>query len=343
MVGLFDEIYEQPDALHQTANRLAAQIISLQPYANQIKKGDIRRVVLTGMGGSFHALTPCLMMLIEQGISAVAIEASELVYYYRALLDAQTLLIVISQSGHSVEIVKLLDEVGKSTPTIGITNNPDSPLGQRSTTPLIIQAGAELTVSSKTYTCTLAALHILAAALTGADTSTALNDLHRAADSMQQYLPGWDQQAKTLVQGIEGVQFVTFLGRGISRASAMTAALITKETAKLPTEGMVGGQFRHGPMEVLAPQVAIFIFASSETTRELDIKLAADVAARAGHIIVAGAKAAKAWHIPLPDLNAAVIPIVEIVPVQLFAARLAEQRGLPVGQFRYGQKITTIE
>jgi glucosamine--fructose-6-phosphate aminotransferase (isomerizing) len=123
----------------------------------------------------------------------------------------------------------------------------------------------------------------------------------------------------------------------------MTAALITKETAKIPTEGMVGGQFRHGPMEVIAPPVTTVIFASSGRTRDLNVNLARDLAGREGPVVMIGMSVPGALHIAVPSTDEWLTPILEIVPIQMIAAELAAQRGLQVGHFRYGQKVTTTE
>ena len=80
----------------------------------------------------------------------------------------------------------------------------------------------------------------------------------RAADAIEAALPAWKERAREIAGQIAGAKFVTYLGRGESRASALTAALVTKETAKLPTEAMVGGQFRHGPVEALMNDTSLY-------------------------------------------------------------------------------------
>src|SRR2546423_1348285 len=130
MVGLLTEVYEQPDALHNTLDAVPAQLEQFAPYAAQLRDGKLRRVVLTGMGSSFWALYPTVLALSERGITALALEASELLYYHDGLFDAQTLVIAVSQSGRSVEGVKLLDHLnhlGQRSPVIGVTNDPESP------------------------------------------------------------------------------------------------------------------------------------------------------------------------------------------------------------------------
>ncbi len=343
MAGLLTEVYEQPAALHHTLDALATDVRQVERHAVQLQQGKLRRVIFTGMGSSYWAAFPCMIALHERDITAFALESSEFMYYHRALLDEQTLVVAISQSGRSVEVVKLLDAISPQTPVIGITNDPQSPLAQRSTTRLLFKAGEELTVSTKTYTCTLAALHLLAAALTGGSTQTAIDEVRQVADAMERSLPAWNTRALGIVERIQPVAFVIFVGRGPSRASCMTSALITKETAKIPTEGMVSGQFRHGPMEVVAPGITTVIFAGPGQTRDLNLSLARDLTGREGSVVVVGADVPKALTVEVPAASEMLTPVAEIVPVQLIAAQLAARRGLEVGTFRFGQKITTTE
>ncbi len=347
MTGFATEIYEQPDALHRLLNSFSVD--ALYPLAQKLQAETLKRVVFTGMGSSYHASAPAVLILQEHGIEARAVEASELLYYGK--LDAQTLLIAISQSGRSVEVVKLIESLNQrdeTIPIIGITNDPESTLALHSDTLLLLQAGVELTVSTKTYTNTLALLDLVARGLSGEPTQPALENLRTAADLIREALPGWAQQANEIAVRLADSRFVVFLGRGPSRASAMTAALITKESTKLPTEGMVGGQFRHGPLEVISPELATFIFAQPGRAAALNLTLARDLTQMPGHVcVIGGAEAVPgAMQIAVPKhaaLNEWIAPILDIIPIQLIAARLAEQRGFDTNRFVRGSKVTTHE
>lgn len=341
MSGLRDEIREQPATIRQTIKAITPHLSTLQSYATDLQKG--RPVIITGMGGSFAAGTLCQFGLMESGFPALALETSELLYHYQTLLDQQPIIIMISQSGRSVEIVRLLDQLTDQSPVIGITNTPQSPLALRSANALVIQAGEEQTVSSKTYTCTLTALVLLTGALTGKPEADAVRSLEAVAQTIEITLPSWQEQAQHIAGRIRQAQFIEFLGRGLSRASALTGALITKETAKIPTEGMVGGQFRHGPIEVLAPGVVAVIFMGSGAERHLNQGLAQDIEAHGGQVIRIGSDLTDDLAFNVPAVDDFVMPLAEIVPVQLLAAELAALRGFPVGEFRHGTKVTTTE
>ena len=348
-ITLFNEMRAQPQVLRDTLAALPAQMHVLDPIAAQLANRQIKRVVFTGMGGSFHATAPAILHLIQHGIPSFAVEASELLNHALPLLDDQTLCIAISQSGGTVEVVRLLEAIDNQVRMIGITNTVDSELGRRCDTTISLKAGLEEAVSTKTYTCTLAALHVLARKLTGDDLDKAIDQALGATDCLSSQIELWDAQMRMFVQQqaqTQPIRFVTYLGRGPSRASAMTGALVTKETAKLPTEGMVGGQYRHGPLEGMEPGTLVAIFAGTGHARELNIKLARDLIDLGGSVLWIGEDAGLTSATTLEltcELNQWVRPIAEIVPVQLFAAHLAQQRGLVPGKFRYITKVTTTE
>ncbi len=347
MANFYDDIREQPEAIRRTIKALESRLIALQPYAQQLRDGTLERVILTGMGGSYAASTLCQLMLIKAGITALVVETAELIYDYRAFFTPGTLIIAVSQSGQSVEIVRLLDVVDwlKERPTvIGITNTEQSSLGQRSASSLMIQAGEEQAVASKTYTCTLTALYALGTLLTATSLDACFAGLSSAANIIESNLTVWSQRAQHIAGEIgKSAQFMVYLGRSASRASALTGALLTKETAKLPAEGMIGGQFRHGPVEVLTPEVVVGIFMGSGHVRELNIALLNDLEARNANVIPIGNEVSGPLSIEVPALDDWLTPLVEIVPIQLLAGELAAARGIVPGEFRHGTKVTTVE
>lgn len=346
MTSFASEIWEQPQALRDTVDGIGSEIDALAPLAEKLRQGRIQRVMLTGMGSSYYALVPSVIYLMRKGVTALSIESSELLYYYPETLDARTLLVAVSQSGASVEVRRLVEELKREATLIGVTNIPDSPLERASDVRVHMRAGREETVSSKSYVCSLAALHLLARGLVVDDLTDSRTNLRRIADAVEDWLPDWSARADEMVDWFSGCRFIEFLGRGASYASAMTSALITKECAKFPTEGLGGGQFRHGPMELTSSELGVILFAGSAATRALSYGLACDLADSGARVALIGGDAEAApgvLHIPLPDADEWIAPIAEIIPVQLFAAAFARSRGVEVGKFNFGSKVTTIE
>ncbi len=343
MTRLIDDVFSQPAILRRAIDSLSTQLLAAAPWRAALRDGQITRVVFTAMGGSFSAVFPAMLKLIAHGIEVFAVESSELLYDYRHLLHDRTLVIAVSQSGESVEVVKLFDAVIGQRPVIGVTNTPGSSLARRSQLALFIGAGEENAVSTKTYTCTLTALDLLTAALLGEPLEPLAASLRQTADTIEAALPGWQAMADTLAASLEPVRFLIFMGRGIHRASALASALIVKETAKLPTEGMVTGQFRHGPMEVMAPGVTPFIFMGSGAAVELHRTLAQDFDSKGIPVVTIGAPAFNDRSIRVQPPDPARLPLAEIVPIQLLAAALATRSGIEPGTFFHSRKVTTVE
>jgi glucosamine--fructose-6-phosphate aminotransferase (isomerizing) len=345
MAGFLTEIDQQPGVLRATVAALRGEMAALAPWRDRLQSGQLRRVIFSGMGASSFAPIPAQIDLVGAGVDAFAIESSELLYYQLPLVTPDTLLVLISQSGRSVEIIRLLEALKGRAPVIAITNTADSPLAQQSQAALVMQAGEELTVSTKTFTCTLATLHLLVTALTGGDTSAVADDVLTVADALEARLPGWKAGAPAIIQRINGCQTIQYLGRGHSMAAAMTGALITKESTKFPTEGMSAAQFRHGPLEITDSRISAFVFTGSGTTQAMRRGLAAEMARLGARVTTIGTAdpVDGAAHIPLPPAPDRLLPILEIAPVHHFAAAFAAHQGYVPGTFRYITKVTTTE
>jgi len=329
------DILAQPGALEDTVAALAA--------APELPKAaGFDRVVLTGMGASYHALHPLHIKLVEHGFQAEAFETSELLYYYAAALNRRTLLIVVSQSGQSAEIVRLLDRIPVRVRTLGVTNTPDSPLATRADSTILTRAGAESTVSCKTFVATLAALEWLGAALCGADRTETESVLREAAPAVQGYLSGWEAKVASLVDMLDGVRAIFVVGRGPSMAAAGAGGLILKESAHFHAEGMTCSAFRHGPFEMSGPGIFVLVFAGDPATLALNVKLVQDVRDAGGKAALIG-PLSDVDALRIPRVPAAILPIVEILPLQLVSLAMAALAGHQPGKFRLLTKVTTVE
>ena len=329
------DILAQPRALEDTVAGLCDA-----PWLADLAGFD--RIVLTGMGASYHALHPLHIQLVEHGFHAVAYETSELIHYFAAALAPRTLLVAVSQSGRSVEIVRLLDAAAGRLRTIGVTNTPGSPLATRSDFTILTHAGAESSVSCKTFVATLAALEWLGAALRSADRRQIESALQGAAPAAQGYFSVWKAKASSLANLLDGVRSLFVTGRGASMAAAGAGGLILKESAHFHAEGMTCSAFRHGPFEMSGADAFVLVFAGDPKTAALNEKLVLDVRNAGGRAALIGPQSdVDAFRIPLTP--PAIRPVVEILPVQLVSLVLAALAGLEPGKFRLLTKVTTIE
>jgi len=335
------DLLDQPLALRQTVDGLE-QSAALERFAKALGRGDYKRVVLTGMGSSLHALHPLHQALCQSGVTAQIVETSELALYLERLLDSHTLLVVVSQSGQSAETIRLLGLTAGRVPTIGVTNTPTSPLAEKSDAVVLMHAGKETTVSCKTYVASLVALEWLSAVLRGADLTQTREQLQQAAPAAESYLGRYRAHVVNLAAKLQGIKHVFVAGRGASLATAGTGGLILKESAHFPAEGMSAAAFRHGPFEMLGPHVFLLVFSGDAVSAELNRRLVDDVCSAGGRAALVSEDAADDVF-RLPRVPPSVRPVAEMLPVQMMSLALAALTGHHAGRFERAAKITTIE
>jgi glutamine---fructose-6-phosphate transaminase (isomerizing) len=335
------DILDQPRALDET---LAGLDVSKTLYqlAVRLQKGRFKTVVLTGMGSSFHALHPLHVELINYGLTAMMVETSELLYYRSRLFDPKTLIVAVSQSGQSAEVVRLLEiNRGKSS-VIAITNTSHSPLGEQADATILTQAGKEFSVSCKTYVTALMALQWLGDVVCERDLRRTRQELKAAGPAVRDYLANWKTHVQDLAQMLKGIRHLFLVGRGSSLAAVGTGALIVKESDHFHAEGMSSAAFRHGPFEMLSDETFVLVFAGEHKTRNLNQRLFEDVREQQGRAELVG-EGAPSPSCALPTTPRSIHPIPEILPVQMVTLALAAQVGREPGRFELASKVTTKE
>ena len=180
------DLLDQPQALQDTLKDLRCKADLFDRLA-QIRHQGHARVVLTGMGSSLHALYPLELMLTAQGEPVKRGDSSELIHSMPSLLAGSTIIVAVSQSGRSAEVVRMLEQSSGRATVIGVTNTADSPLARQANFLILTQCGEEFSVSAKTYVGTLAALEILVF-------NTAVANLVREGKTHQ--IPGMIQVGK---------------------------------------------------------------------------------------------------------------------------------------------------
>src|SRR5258708_2691131 len=335
------DLLSQPESVRNTLANLRPAP-ALEQAARDLASGRFRRVVLTGMGGSYHALYPLYLQLLNRGRAALLVETSELLGSMAGILDGDTLLIAASQSGRSAETVRMVEFGARHPYVIGITNTPESPLARKSDVTILTHAGAESSVSCKTYVAMLTAVEWIATVLCGNDLSEIVAALDRAIPAMEEYLGKWREHVESLSVELAGVSDVFVAGRGPSLAAAGTGGLILKESTHLHAEGMSSAAFRHGPFEMLSARVFVLVFEGSGAAAGLNAALAKDILEAGGRAALVSDNAAlDVFRLPVvPD---AARPLLEILPVQMMSLVLAAQRGREPGRFQLATKVTTVE
>lgn len=335
------DLLDQPRALADTFQRLDASK-QLRGLASRLNAGKFQRVVLTGMGSSFHALHPLNLQLIRHGLTALMVETSELIHYKVRFFDPKTLIIAVSQSGQSAEMVRLTKLNRKNATVVAVTNTPKSPLSEHAAVSVITHAGREYSVSCKTYVSALMALTWLGDILCERDLGQGRLELKHAAPAAAQYLAAWKNHVGVIAESLKQVRYLFLVGRGASLAAVGTGALIVKEADHFHAEGMSSAAFRHGPFEMLTEETFVVVFSGDDKTRKLNHRLLADIKQAGGQAELVGHKSVLECF-QLGNNGSGIRPILEILPVQIITLALAALARREPGKFDLAAKITTKE
>ena len=336
-----EDILQQPAALQQTLASLqpSPKLLSL---GQQLREHKFGAVILTGMGSSYHVLHPVCIQLVESGITAMMVETSELVHYQSHLFTPQNLIVAVSQSGESAEMVRLLAANKGRSRLIGVTNTHGSSLARESDAAILMRAGEEFSVSCKTYVTSLLALKWLGDSLTGRHLESSKIELALAIPAVHGYLQQWEKHVESFSAYMKNARHFFLVGRGPSLAAVGTGALIVKESDRFHAEGMSSAAFRHGPLEMLSPEMFVLVFLGDHKTADLNRRLVDDISQQNGHAVLVSEQA-EVDACRLPASSSAIRPILEILPIQMITLALAVAAGREPGRFEFATKITTTE
>ena len=246
MTHFLRDILRQPKELQRTLDHLSAAGRSALDAAVTMLRAA-RHVYLTGIGSSWHAGLN-VSALFQLGARPVyLVDAAELVQF--AAIPPESVLIVISRSGRSVEIVQSLAKARASGATvIGITNAADGTLAREAQIPLVIPVALDHAISVNTYTTLALAAGILATSAVGSVDPAFATSLARSIAEAGRAIPVWQAQIEKS-EWLAPRSTSYFLARGSSMGSAYEARLMWEEGVKSPATAMGTGSFRHGPQD----------------------------------------------------------------------------------------------
>jgi glutamine---fructose-6-phosphate transaminase (isomerizing) len=344
------DISEQPDAIRRAwagvTPRHLAQIAGLRAG---IADGRIRHVILTGMGGSFFSAYGSWQRLAARLSVPVSLwDSSELIQQAPELIRGDTLIIAISQSGESVELQRLTKIAARPHFAITITNGAANTLAGWADCAIATEAGKEDAVSTKTYIAGFIALLAVEQALLGKHDLTT-DSIEALAATTAAKLEGFSRSAHDALDFLGHQSPLNYIARGASFSSAAMAALMTVEATKLDSTALTGGQFRHGPLELVREGFRAILFLGSGAERELNGITALDIARLGGRCLVIAANPPESLQregvmvLELPDVAPALLPALEIIPLQFLMVPLAVARGFTPAVFLNGSKVTLVE
>lgn len=337
------EISEQPQVVAATLKEVDAAHSKLE----KLRGTKFSKVLFIARGTSDNVAAYGLYLFPIVGkIEAYSISPSLLNNYEVDLDLSKSLVIAISQSGETQEIVEAAKYAkNKGATVIGITNNADSSLEKISELCLVTPAGVEVAVpATKTYTAALVALAAIAAELFN---STALRAmLEKVPEIMQKQIQSLEIDPK-IIALFKKSSTAVFAGRGIALGATFEAALKLKETCAINVIGTSVADFVHGPIAALSESVPLVIFSANPDSAIysglMDLKNRAK--ATGAQIITFGDFAKNddlEMHISIGDSKGLelVAPLLLAVPAQLLAAGVSDAKGLNADKPEVLNKVT---
>ena len=352
--AMLREIYEQPQALanaidhYMPGGRLMPEAFSSAAEALRGKQ----RLVIAASGSSRNAGLSAEIMLEDLAGLAVDVEyASE--YSYRSTYTLQDPgVIVISQSGETADTLSALQEAqSRGLTSIAITNNPQSTMAHTANASLPTYAGPEKAIpATKSFTTQLAVLYSLAlflARLRGRMTAQAVEarstQLVQLPGVLEPAIGAWEPQIREIAASLKSARTFLYLGRGVHYPIAREGALKLKESAYLQAEGYPAGELKHGPNALVSADAPLVILATRDTAdpdSELryakTVQLMKDMQAQGAQMIAVANEgdtevSRLSRHlISVPPASEFLLPILEVVPLQLLAYSFAIQSGVDV-------------
>jgi len=363
-IGKFDhfmmkEICEQPAALDRSMRgRLDAVLGSsrlggLQTHESRLF--DIRQVVFLACGTSLYsAQVGAYLMNRYARMPAVAEDAAEL-SVKNPIVDRHTLYVAISQSGETADTLAALREIRmRGGLCAGITNVVGSSLSRETDFGIYVHAGPEISVcSTKAFTAQVLATELLALRfarmrdLSATDGRLWVNALESVAAQVGLMLET-AESCKRLAQRFYQARFTMFVGRGVNVAVASEGALKLKEIAYLPAEGLSGAAMKHGPLALIEPGSPVWALIPPDETRDRMLGNVRELKARGAFVMAIAAANDEETRslvdevIPMPPHHPAVSPILNAVPLQLYAYYVALANGFNIDKPRNLAKSLTV-
>ena len=308
------EISEQPNTILEAGKKSKETIEQVADFIRHAKS-----LYITGSGTSYNAaLVAKYLMSKYANIKSETILSSELPTLPNSI-DPNSILIAISQSGESADVLEAVNIAKKSNAKIlSIVNMMTSSLVRESSLVMGMNCGPEKGVAAtKSFTSQLAIIYQITDKLCNGCIGI---DFKKVSDCISKILSD-HSKIQSIAKKLKDVSDIYILGRGIHYPIAFEAALKLKELTYIHAEGIPGGELKHGPLALMDSNVYVVIINPNDSTYNDTITSANEIKARGAKIIGISDKNSDVYDhwIEIPSINEALFPIIEIIPVQLLA------------------------
>jgi len=314
------EIHEQREtialALKQDLERIDSFCLALQ---------GADRIYIIGAGTSYHAGLVAKQLFLNLAKLPVEVILASEFEDYATLIDEGTLILAISQSGETADVLSAVNVAKKrGASVLSIVNTPSSTLARESEKTLHLNCGPEVGVAAtKTFTAQLAVIYSLASRL-----SNLSIDLKRITEAVEEVF-SVERQMAYLAQAFSTSKDCYFIGRGLNYPIALEGALKLKELAYVHAEGFPAGELKHGTLALISEGVPVIALNPSDKTYHATLNNVAEIKARGGRVIGISdvENSLYDYYVKIPSVGRPFYPLVEVIPLQMFAYYSALERG----------------
>ncbi|HEX7286630.1 MAG TPA: glutamine--fructose-6-phosphate transaminase (isomerizing) [Candidatus Angelobacter sp.] len=365
---MLKEIYEQPRAVRETALGRVSQdsgevfLDEMEITADEFRK--MQKLHIAACGTSWHAALAGKFMIERLARVPVEVDYGSEWRYRDPIISQRDITLLITQSGETADTIAAQREARqKGSKTLAICNVVGSMIAREASGTVYTHAGPEIGVAStKAFTAQLTALFLLALHLAEVRGTISKDEGRRLIDELLKIpgkletVLGRDEEVEHLARQYSKVQDFLFLGRGIHYPMALEGALKLKEISYIHAEGYPAGEMKHGPNALIDENLPVVVIATKDSNDpnsilryEKTVSNIKEVKAREGQVIAVATegddeiKEAVDHVLFVPPAPELLLPILEVVPLQLLAYHIAVRRGCDVDQPRNLAKSVTVE
>jgi glucosamine--fructose-6-phosphate aminotransferase (isomerizing) len=359
---MLKEIAEQPKAVADTLLGRFSRDGRLELDEMRLSDEELRaidKIIIVACGTAFHAGLIAKYTIEHWTRIPCEVELASEFRYRDPIIDRDTMVIAISQSGETMDTLMALRHARlQRAKVLAISNTNGSTIPRESDAVVYTHAGPEIAVAStKAFLTQIVACHLIGLYLAqvrgtkfGDEISAKYTELERIPDAISEVL-ATVEPVRALARELSTVGSVLFLGRHVGYPVALEGALKLKELAYIHAEGFAAGELKHGPIALLEKGLPVFVVMPPRARRVLHDKVVnnvAEVRARGARtIVLAEAEDMEVREyaddlVVLPSVPTLLQPLVATVPLQVFSCEMAAARGHDVDQPRNLAKSVTV-
>lgn len=341
MSKFYDDIISQPEQLIKCLNfHLKEGAAAMQEAASTLRFS--KHVFISGIGASWNAGVAIQFALNQAGIPAILCDASEFLHFLK--LPLQSVVIFLSRSGKSIEIVSAIGKCTKARAhIIAITNDIHSPLGKASDIVLDTHVTFDHAISVNTYSSIVLTGLLLAGATGGHSlTDTNVREIEMSFAVVSEQMEEWNSAVHS-ISWQDNHYF--FLARGADLAAAHESKLLWEEAAKYPAVALSTGAFRHGTQEVISERLWVTMWLQEQTLHH-DLQLARDLKKNGAQVLLLGSCSQQMpdiLSIHISSMPLGLNAVINTIPMQLAAEAFCKMRSKDCDRFRYCQLVVEKE